>query len=328
MTETQKRLVELEPESLTAELIEAARHQQLSATERQELWSNIVANLPGPPAPPGGRASPHTEPSARPEPGPELPSPPASNLPAGAGLSIGKGLTWIVGATALGIAGYATVRSAPRVIVSSPVAITAPSVNRGDSGAASSASNGAGSNVSTNGTAAQQDARGHAPAAENESALDHPVPSASAGREQLVHAKKGTGVAELQADSVNSVPTSARSSRAGEMPASPKSARPAVSVEEPKAAATEASSLREESQLLLEARSSLRTGNASQALAILGRGRARFPRGPLMQEREALYVEALARSGQKQAAAQSAELFLRNYPKSPHAADVRRYLSP
>lgn len=92
---------------------------------------------------------------------------------------------------------------------------------------------------------------------------------------------------------------------------------------EPKRAPT-ASQLREESLAVLEARAALRAGNASQSLSLLEHARARFPRGALGQEREALTIEALAKTGQAATARRRAEAFLRAHPQSPYVADLRR----
>jgi hypothetical protein len=83
--------------------------------------------------------------------------------------------------------------------------------------------------------------------------------------------------------------------------------------------------LREESQAVLEIRRVLRAGDATSALRLLERARARFTHPVLGQEREALTIEALARSGARDAAERRAAAFLRAYPKSPHAADVRAF---
>jgi hypothetical protein len=84
------------------------------------------------------------------------------------------------------------------------------------------------------------------------------------------------------------------------------------------------SQLREESLAVLEARSALRSGDAARCLALLEQARSRFPRGGLGQEREALTIDALSKSGQAAVARRRAEAFLRAYPKSPYVADVRR----
>jgi len=111
----------------------------------------------------------------------------------------------------------------------------------------------------------------------------------------------------------------------------PRSVRIAHSTPRPNAAATKevvenarASQLREESEMILGARRVLRAGDSLRALTLLDAARARFPEGILVQEREALSIEALVRSGQRALATKRAEAFLRAYPKSPHGADVKR----
>lgn len=95
----------------------------------------------------------------------------------------------------------------------------------------------------------------------------------------------------------------------------PSSARPRAATE---------SQLREESLAVLEARSALRSGDAARCLVLLEQARVRFPRGGLGQEREALTIDALAKTGQSAVARRRAEAFLRAHPKSPYVADVRR----
>ena len=85
------------------------------------------------------------------------------------------------------------------------------------------------------------------------------------------------------------------------------------------------SALRDESLAVLEIRRTLRAGDANGALRLLEQARQRFPRGALGQEREALSIEALAKSGARDAAARKADAFLRAHPKSPYAADVQSY---
>ena len=111
----------------------------------------------------------------------------------------------------------------------------------------------------------------------------------------------------------------------------PRSVKIAHSAARPNAAATKevvenarASQLREESEMILGARRVLRAGDSWRALTLLDAARARFPEGILVQEREALSIEALVRSGQRALATKRAEAFLRAYPKSPHGADVKR----
>jgi hypothetical protein len=89
--------------------------------------------------------------------------------------------------------------------------------------------------------------------------------------------------------------------------------------------AAPASLLEEESAAVVEIRRTLRAGDAGGALRLLEKARARFARGMLGQERESLTIEALARSGSREAAAGRADAFLRANPKSPYATDVRRF---
>ena len=86
-----------------------------------------------------------------------------------------------------------------------------------------------------------------------------------------------------------------------------------------------ASTLREESRALAEARGLLRAGEASAALARLDQMQAQFPRGALGQEREALAIEALAGAGQSAAAHARAQAFLARHPTSPYTATLQRF---
>ncbi|HSO00162.1 MAG TPA: outer membrane protein assembly factor BamD, partial [Candidatus Nanopelagicales bacterium] len=92
------------------------------------------------------------------------------------------------------------------------------------------------------------------------------------------------------------------------------------------AAAERASRLREESRVLGEARDALRRGDAAGALQKLEEVRTRFPDGVLTQEREALAIEALYRSGSRAAASARAAAFLRAWPTSPHATRIQGFV--
>jgi hypothetical protein len=83
--------------------------------------------------------------------------------------------------------------------------------------------------------------------------------------------------------------------------------------------------LRDESLLIGRARESMRAGDAPGALGLLEQARTRFPDGVLVQEREALAIETLYRSGQRAAASQRAAAFLRAYPWSPLAKRVQAF---
>lgn len=87
-----------------------------------------------------------------------------------------------------------------------------------------------------------------------------------------------------------------------------------------------ASRLREENQLLGDARSALRGGDPAEALKKLDAAGGRFPDGVLAQEREVLAIEALAKSGQRSAASARASAFLAAHPTSPHATKVRSFV--
>jgi hypothetical protein len=83
--------------------------------------------------------------------------------------------------------------------------------------------------------------------------------------------------------------------------------------------------LLEESRRLAEARDALRRGDASGALSLLSDLQRAVPGGILGQEREALAIEALAKSGRSAEAQTRARAFLQAYPQSPHAARVEAF---
>jgi len=88
------------------------------------------------------------------------------------------------------------------------------------------------------------------------------------------------------------------------------------------------SQLAAEGRVVLDARRELREGRPADALRRLEAARVEFADGVLAQEREALTIEALARSGQRAAARARAAAFLRAHPESPHATDVRAFAAP
>ncbi len=90
--------------------------------------------------------------------------------------------------------------------------------------------------------------------------------------------------------------------------------------------ASPGSRLKEEAATLRLARSALRRGDLPGASAALEVARSQFGNGALSEEREALTIELLARSGQRAAADARAAAFLRSFPNSPHAAHVRSFL--
>ncbi|HEY5954943.1 MAG TPA: hypothetical protein VIV60_00270 [Polyangiaceae bacterium] len=88
-----------------------------------------------------------------------------------------------------------------------------------------------------------------------------------------------------------------------------------------------ASQLRAESQATLDIRQALRSNDVAMALKLLDRAQKQFGVGALNEEREALMIESLARSGNRVQASARAKAFLTAHPRSPHASDVRRYVA-
>jgi len=84
-----------------------------------------------------------------------------------------------------------------------------------------------------------------------------------------------------------------------------------------------ATRLREETTLIRDARQALRAGDAARALRVLDECRRLFPAGVLQQERERLAIEALIKDGRGAEASARAAAFLRKYPDSPHAGEIR-----
>jgi hypothetical protein len=96
---------------------------------------------------------------------------------------------------------------------------------------------------------------------------------------------------------------------------------PAARVETPVAQVE--STLLEETRLLTKAQAAFAAGNLSRALRFLEQHRARFPRGELAQERDAVEVLALCGLPRMAAARRAQQLFLRSWPDSPLAERVR-----
>ncbi|HWA73453.1 MAG TPA: outer membrane protein assembly factor BamD [Polyangiaceae bacterium] len=93
----------------------------------------------------------------------------------------------------------------------------------------------------------------------------------------------------------------------------------------PKATASSAD-LTAELAAIEKARSALSAGDASGALSQLDAYSRTYPRGRLALEAEVLRIDALARSGQRDAAKKRAEQFVRRHPNSVLNARVRGYL--
>jgi hypothetical protein len=108
-------------------------------------------------------------------------------------------------------------------------------------------------------------------------------------------------------------------------PPEPETAMATATKPEAKPATTVA--LAAELAALDAARSKLNAGDANGALAKLDDYSRSFPRGHLVLEAEVLRIDALAKSGQTDAAKKRAEVFLRRHPNSVLASRVRGYLN-
>jgi TolA-binding protein len=82
------------------------------------------------------------------------------------------------------------------------------------------------------------------------------------------------------------------------------------------------SEVREEIQLLDQARTAVRAEAPERALERLARYAERFPRGVFRQEAMVLRIEALRQRGDRGRAATLARQFLAEHPESPHAQRV------
>jgi hypothetical protein len=97
---------------------------------------------------------------------------------------------------------------------------------------------------------------------------------------------------------------------------------PAVAVSLPERDAEQAS-LKRELAAVDAARATLARGDARKALSLLDAYAQNHPHGRLELEAEVLRIDALARSGRRDAAKARAEAFLRRHPNSVLAARVR-----
>ncbi len=105
--------------------------------------------------------------------------------------------------------------------------------------------------------------------------------------------------------------------------AAPASAPPSSSEVSPELSPSD---LREEAAVLAAARADLARGDAKSASRRLDEASARFPRGMLLEERDALYVRAAEQSGDHERASRLAWSFLERHPRSPLRPSVERVL--
>lgn len=76
-----------------------------------------------------------------------------------------------------------------------------------------------------------------------------------------------------------------------------------------------------------DARRAIVAGDPAQALAILDRQTARYPRGSMAPERALLRIEALSKAGDRAAAARAAQALLLSDPQGPYSARLRSLLA-
>jgi outer membrane protein assembly factor BamD (BamD/ComL family) len=84
-----------------------------------------------------------------------------------------------------------------------------------------------------------------------------------------------------------------------------------------------ASSIAEEAALLKQANAELAAGRPERALVLLDDHARRFPRGGLVEEREAARVLALCAAGRHAQGLAARDRFLRDHPSSLHTARVQ-----
>jgi hypothetical protein len=95
----------------------------------------------------------------------------------------------------------------------------------------------------------------------------------------------------------------------------------------PAEAAAECGSLPQEVAAVEQARRAVAARDPGRALRALERYRALKPSAALEPEARLLQIEALELAGQRPQAAQLAQRFIAEYPKSPHAAGLRRLVA-
>lgn len=150
-----------------------------------------------------------------------------------------------------------------------------------------------------------------------------PVP-ASATAAQSARPPRNPAVRESPPAPTTSAPARTHVARRAPAPSSRSSAPSRDAPAERKPADTSAGEI----ALVAEARRALRAGDPGRALSLLDLCDTRFPHGVLGQERDALRIEALARSGQREAAAARARSFVQRYPDSALDDRFRSLLAP
>jgi hypothetical protein len=150
-----------------------------------------------------------------------------------------------------------------------------------------------------------------------------PVPS-----EQSSSVPASTGDARAPASGGAAPAVSTSPAPSSEAPAISPGASAGADAPSPGSPEERASRLREENELLSQARGALRGGDPGRAMLLLEQARQKFPGGVLGQEREALTIEALAKGGAREAASVRAAAFIKAHPTSPHAARLQAFVLP
>jgi len=147
-----------------------------------------------------------------------------------------------------------------------------------------------------------------------------PVAPPSAARAEPRQAAPSTSGSEATRAPVGSAPSS---KVVGTTHLESASSSPEVAV----LSATErASRLRDEVRATASARAALRSGDPAGALAQLEGAQQVFGAGSMGQEREALIIEALGRSGARDMASARASAFVARWPGSAYAATIRAFI--
>jgi hypothetical protein len=145
-----------------------------------------------------------------------------------------------------------------------------------------------------------------------------PVASAAPATPPAPVAVEGPRVDPPPAEMARALPSAARLP----LPDTPSAtATPAVAPVRPEVAPPDT-----ESRRIAAARALQRAGRTREALTALDGIARELPSGELVQEREALAIEALLTLGERAAARRRASAFLQQFPDSPHAATARRAL--
>jgi len=95
----------------------------------------------------------------------------------------------------------------------------------------------------------------------------------------------------------------------------------------PKSSASESTSIRDETRVIDEAQRAIEAGDIPKAKRTLDEYKRHHPRGTFEEEAVALRIEALSRSGKKDAAKALARSFRASYPNSPHLRRIDSVLA-